>query len=178
MNNPALATMVDFDMQPTHYFSDSLKMYCKGNFDCMIHDWLETLASEDLRKLKHQIEVLVSPIPIGISSLEGFDLNYLAFAAASQIRRKRVVNLPWGKREKVLMEILQSIIIELKVRGARLESLMVDAVMLFGNSGKAKKWMTQYNEAFCGTPISMLNTEIGTDEVRKVLASISYGGAV
>lgn len=165
-------------MAPVHYFSDSLKNYCKNNLNGEIHDWLETLSTDDLLRLKYQIEVLLSTIPIGISSHEGFDLIYLAFAAVSQKRRKRIVKLSCEKRERILTEISQSIIDEIEKRCVRLESIVADAEMVFGSAEKARKWMLQNNVALCGTPISLLNTDIGAEEVRKALASISFGGVI
>lgn len=52
------------------------------------------------------------------------------------------------------------------------------AEKVFGSRDMAKTWMMQYNPALGGTPMSMLYTDDGADEVRKVLASISYGGVV
>lgn len=165
-------------MQPAHYFSDSLQLYCMNNLDGTIQDWLVALSTDDLLKLMSQIEAIVSPTPIGISSLEGFDLHYLAYTAESQNRKKRIINLTWEKRKKILKEISMIIFTEIEKRVARLKSLMADALRSFGNEEKAEKWMAQYHVAFGGTPISMLNTEFGANEVRKILASISYGGVV
>lgn len=49
---------------------------------------------------------------------------------------------------------------------------------VFGNSDLAKQWMMQNNSALGATPLSMLDSDAGVDEVRKILASISYGGVV
>ncbi|MDE1943710.1 MAG: DUF2384 domain-containing protein, partial [Betaproteobacteria bacterium] len=46
----------------------------------------------------------------------------------------------------------------------------------FESSESARKWLLQENLAFGGTPISLLDTETGAVEVRKVLAAIAYGG--
>jgi uncharacterized protein (DUF2384 family) len=113
-----------------------------------------------------------------MSSDEGFDLNYLAFAAESQRCQKTIVNLKWEKRKKVLVEISLSVDIELQHRRSRFEAVSADAEVVFGSVKKAMRWMFQNNAALRGTPISMLNTETGTDKVRMVLASITCGGAV
>ena len=49
---------------------------------------------------------------------------------------------------------------------------------VFGNSDKAKRWILQNNTALGASPLSMLNSDAGAEEVIKVLASISYGGIV
>ena len=63
----------------------------------------------------------------------------------------------------------------------RLERLAIiedAAEKVFGDAEMAKTWMMRKNLAFGDTPLSMLDTETGAGEVRKVLASIAYGGAV
>jgi putative toxin-antitoxin system antitoxin component (TIGR02293 family) len=63
----------------------------------------------------------------------------------------------------------------------RLERLaMIEdaANKVFGSAKLAKSWLMRKNLAFGDSPLSMLDTETGAGEVRKVLASIAYGGAV
>jgi len=58
-------------------------------------------------------------------------------------------------------------------------ALIEDAAeKIFGDSDMARKWMMQTNHALGDTPLSMLDTESGAGEVRKVLSSIAYGGVV
>lgn len=68
------------------------------------------------------------------------------------------------------------------VESERLERLAIIedlAEKTFGNSDKAKMWLLRKNLVFGDdTPLSMLDTETGAGEVKKVLASIAYGGAV
>ena len=52
------------------------------------------------------------------------------------------------------------------------------AEKVFGNVDMARNWMLRENIVLGDTPLSMLDTGMGGDEVRKVLASIAYGGAV
>jgi uncharacterized protein (DUF2384 family) len=165
-------------MQFVYYFSSALNAFCKSNCNCDVRDWVATLSYDDLCNLKTQIEAFVSPLPTRMSSTEGIDSNYLAFAAESQKRRKRVCKLSWEKRERVLLEISQYIILEIDARRLRIKALEADAKIVFGSAAKARKWMTQNNTALCGSPISMLNTKNGAEEVRKALASIAYGGAI
>lgn len=53
-----------------------------------------------------------------------------------------------------------------------------DAEKVFGATALAKKWLTTKNAALGASPLSMLDTETGAGEVRKVLSAIAYGGAV
>jgi uncharacterized protein (DUF2384 family) len=58
---------------------------------------------------------------------------------------------------------------------ARIEA---EAVIVFDDAGKAKSWLTKKNLALDDTPLSVLDTESGADQVSKVLASIASGGVV
>lgn len=49
---------------------------------------------------------------------------------------------------------------------------------VFGAPEMALKWLTKNNAALGATPLSMLDTETGAGEVRKVLSAIAYGGVV
>jgi putative toxin-antitoxin system antitoxin component (TIGR02293 family) len=53
-----------------------------------------------------------------------------------------------------------------------------EAEKVFGTSDMARDWLTKKNAALGDTPLSMLDTETGAGEVRKVLSAIAYGGAV
>lgn len=67
------------------------------------------------------------------------------------------------------------------IESERLERLAIiedQAEKVFGDAEKAKNWLTRTNLALGDTPLSMLDTETGAGEVRKVLASIAYGGVV
>ena len=67
------------------------------------------------------------------------------------------------------------------IESERLERLAIienQAEKVFGDAGKAKNWLTQKNLALGATPLSMLDTETGASEVRKVLGAIAYGGVV
>ena len=67
------------------------------------------------------------------------------------------------------------------IESERLERLAIietQAEQVFGDAQKAKNWLTQKNLALGDTPLSMLDTETGAREVRKVLGSIAYGGVV
>ena len=52
------------------------------------------------------------------------------------------------------------------------------AEKVFGTALLAKEWLTRKNAALGESPITMLDTETGAGEVRKVLYSIAYGGVV
>jgi len=63
-------------------------------------------------------------------------------------------------------------------KSIRVAEIKADAEKIFGSSEKAKRWMEQTNIALGKAPISMLDTEHGAGEVRKILASIASGGVV
>ncbi len=52
-----------------------------------------------------------------------------------------------------------------------------EAEKIFGTPIMARDWLTNKNAALGDTPLSMLDTETGAGEVRKVLSAIAYGGA-
>ena len=53
-----------------------------------------------------------------------------------------------------------------------------EAEKVFGESEMARNWLTKDNSLLGATPLSMLDTETGAAEVRKILSAIAYGGAV
>lgn len=63
-------------------------------------------------------------------------------------------------------------------RSNRIAEIMAEAERTFSSSEKAQQWMAQRNAALGKTPLSMLETEAGACEVRKILASIAHGGVV
>ena len=63
-------------------------------------------------------------------------------------------------------------------KSIRIAEIKAEAEQTFGSTEKAQKWMAEKNIALGKTPISMLDTEAGAREVRKILASIAYGGVV
>lgn len=63
-------------------------------------------------------------------------------------------------------------------RVMRVVEIVREAEEVFGGREPAAQWLTRPNTALDGaTPLSMLDTEPGAAEVRRVLSSISYGGA-
>ncbi len=52
------------------------------------------------------------------------------------------------------------------------------AEKVFGAASLAREWLTRKNAALGESPITLLDTETGAGEVRKVLNSIAYGGTV
>jgi len=67
------------------------------------------------------------------------------------------------------------------VESERLERLAIiedAAEKVFGNAEMGKQWIMRKNLALGDTPLSMLDTETGAGEVKKILASIAYGGVV
>ncbi len=67
-----------------------------------------------------------------------------------------------------------------QIETERLERIALienEAEKVFGTSNMARDWLTNKNAALGETPLSMLDTETGAGEVRKVLSAIAYGGA-
>jgi putative toxin-antitoxin system antitoxin component (TIGR02293 family) len=60
----------------------------------------------------------------------------------------------------------------------RIAEIEAEAEDVFGGPEKAKRWLLKTNLALGSAPLSMLDTDIGTGEVRKVLSAIAYGGVV
>jgi len=63
-------------------------------------------------------------------------------------------------------------------RTKRIINIEAEAEQIFGSRRMAKGWMSQNNVALGCAPISMLDSARGVAEVRKALASITYGGSV
>jgi len=63
-------------------------------------------------------------------------------------------------------------------RLARIALIDAEAEDTFGSPELAKRWMLEPNQALGEPPLSLLDTDTGADEVRKVLAAIAYGGVV
>ena len=63
-------------------------------------------------------------------------------------------------------------------RLGRIALIEDEAEKVFGTSGMARDWLTRMNASLGDTPLSMLDTETGAGEVRKILSAIAYGGAV
>lgn len=62
----------------------------------------------------------------------------------------------------------------------RLERIAVieaEAEEVFGTSEKAKSWMLKNHMTLGSAPLSLLDTDIGATEVRRVLNAVAYGGA-
>lgn len=62
-------------------------------------------------------------------------------------------------------------------RLARIAAVEAEAEEVFDSQDLARRWMLEPNLALGEAPLSLLDTDAGADEVRKVLASIAYGGA-
>ena len=59
----------------------------------------------------------------------------------------------------------------------RIAMIESEAEEVFGTSEKAKNWMLKSHMTLGSAPLSMLDTDIGATEVRRVLNAIAYGGA-
>ena len=63
-------------------------------------------------------------------------------------------------------------------RLSRIALIEDEAEKVFGTSDMARDWLTKMNVSLGASPLSMLDTETGAGEVRKILSAIAYGGAV
>lgn len=60
-------------------------------------------------------------------------------------------------------------------RLARIAAVEAEAGGVFGSQDLAKRWMLERNLVLGEAPLTLLDTDAGSDEVRKVLAAIAYG---
>lgn len=66
-----------------------------------------------------------------------------------------------------------------KTEASSMKALIIkEADEVFGSPEKAKKWLNDKNKMLGMTPLEMLKTENGAQEVRKILSAIAYGGVV
>jgi|GEM_PF-459186 len=63
-------------------------------------------------------------------------------------------------------------------RLTRIAEIETEAEDVFGSYEKAKTWLLREHKVLGGTPLSMLDTDIGTGEVKRILGAIAYGGVV
>ena len=52
------------------------------------------------------------------------------------------------------------------------------ALEVFNTEKMANQWLNSFNSSIGDTPISILNTQNGVDEVKKILSAIAYGGVL
>ena len=52
------------------------------------------------------------------------------------------------------------------------------AAEVFGSTEKAERWMNTYNLVLNAPPVDLLNSEVGINELKKILNAIKYGGVV
>lgn len=51
------------------------------------------------------------------------------------------------------------------------------AIEVFGSEDMANEWLTSYNLSVGDTPLLLLNTVNGSNEIKITLGAIAYGGA-
>ena len=59
----------------------------------------------------------------------------------------------------------------------RLGEIARRAEETFGTPKAAREWLTADNLALGGSPLSLIDTEAGATQVRRVLGTLNYGGA-
>lgn len=63
-------------------------------------------------------------------------------------------------------------------RLTRIALIKAEAEQVFGSAELAKQWMLSSNLALGESPLSLLDTDAGSVEVRRILSAIAHGGAV
>ncbi len=58
----------------------------------------------------------------------------------------------------------------------RLGDIARRAEQTFGNAKAAREWLTAENLALGGSPLSLIDTEAGAAQVRRILGTLDYGG--
>ena len=132
-------------------------------------EWVIVRNSVLKRSVAEQIHVIRS----GVSAK-----NLVLFAEAVKVPQEavfRVVGIPvtTAKRKLSKDENLDPATTERLIRIYRLEKLAED---VFGDSEDARKWLRTENLGLGATPLSMLDTDLGAQEVSRVLQAIAYGG--
>ena len=132
-------------------------------------EWVIARNSFLKRSVAEQIPVIRS----GVSAK-----NLVLFAEAVKVPQEavfRVVGIPvtTAKRKLSKDENLDPATTERLIRIYRLEKLAED---VFGDSEDARKWLRTENLGLGATPLSMLDTDLGAQEVSRVLQAIAYGG--
>ena len=132
-------------------------------------EWVIARNSFLKRSVAEQIDVIRS----GVSAK-----NLVLFAEAVKVPQEavfRVVGIPvtTAKRKLSKDENLDPATTERLIRIYRLEKLAED---VFGDSEDARKWLRTENLGLGATPLSMLDTDLGAQEVSRVLQAIAYGG--
>lgn len=105
--------------------------------------------------------------------------NLVMLAEAVQVPQEmvfRVVGIPLttAKRKLSKDENLDSATTERLIRIYRIEKLAED---VFGNGDDAREWLRTENLGLGSAPLSMLDTDLGAQEVSRILHAIAYGGA-
>ena len=105
--------------------------------------------------------------------------DLLALAEALDVSQETIfravgISPSTAKRKLSKDENLDSATTERLVRVFRIEKLAED---VFGDRDSAREWLRTENLALGTTPLSMLYTDLGAQEVSRVLNAIAYGGA-
>ncbi len=107
--------------------------------------------------------------------------SLIGAAAAIGVSRETIFHLVGLPVSTATRKIAQQAILDTPTteRLARLALVEQQAEDTFGDSDLAKRWLRSTNVALGGcTPVSMLDTDVGTREVAKVLVALARGGVV
>lgn len=133
--------------------------------------WIQIRDSFLDRSVAEQIQVIRTGVRARI---------LVVLAEAMQVSQETVfravgVPLTTAKRKLSKDENLDPVATERLIRICRMEKLAED---VFADGRDAHQWLLTENLALGVTPLSMLVTDLGAQEVSRVLHAIAYGGAV
>lgn len=122
----------------------------------------------DMRTSAEAIEIVKRGIPTQAMGklIAHLDVSQNEFSKITGIARRTIARRIGGARLKP----------DESNKVYRLASIVVAAEEAFGSEDKSRAWLNRPNRALGGvTPLQMLDTDIGTGQVRQVLGRIRYG---
>lgn len=132
------------------------------------------------REVNKQI-VKANPAELILMIRSGLDARMLAggseFYNIPSQAFSRIVGVPVATANRKMHANVKLGVAESE-RLTRIALVEAEAEEVFGSEAVAKQWLLAKNHALGDSPLELMDTEIGANEVKKVLASIAYGGAV
>lgn len=122
----------------------------------------------DLRSSVEAIRIVKRGIPAQAMGelIAHLDISQSEFSRITGIARRTIARRIGGARLKP----------DESNKVYRLASIVAAAEEAFGSEEKSRAWLNRPNRALGGaTPLQMLDTDVGTQEVRKVLGRIQHG---
>lgn len=122
----------------------------------------------DLRSSADAIEIIKRGIPAQAMGrlIAHLDISQSEFSRITGIARRTIARRVGAARLKQ----------DESNKVYRLASIVAAAEQVFGSEQKSRAWLGHPNRALGGVaPLQMLQTDIGTEQVRKVLGRIEHG---